>query len=112
MPIRLSDLAAQRRDLDVEFDGEVVKVVYQPGKMTMQMQQRANQAMQMPAEEGNRELAQILSDLVIAWDVLEDEGKALPVNPETVSMMPLRFVTVLTRAIFADISPNARTASS
>lgn len=112
MPIRLSELAAQRRELDVQFDGDVVKVVYLPGKMTMQMQQRANDAMQMPADQGNRELAQILSDLVVEWDVLEDEGKALPVTPDTISLLPLRFVTLLTKSLFADISPNAKTASS
>ena len=112
MPIRLSDLAAQRREIEVPFDEETVTVTYLPGKMTMQMQQRANQAMTMPADSGNRELAEILCELVVGWDVLGDDGLALAVTPETMSLLPLRFVTVLTKALFADINPNAKSASS
>lgn len=112
MPIKLSELATKSRKLSVGFDDETIEVTYLPGRMTMDMQTRVQEAMAKPAGEANSDLAEILSVLVSGWDVLDDKGEPLPVTVDLVHQMPLRFVTALTRSLFDDINPNAKTASS
>jgi hypothetical protein len=41
MPIRISELRKETRPVDIEWDGETVRVEYRPGAVTAQMQMAA-----------------------------------------------------------------------
>lgn len=112
MPIRLSELAAKSRTIEVDFEGESIRVTYTPAKLTMATQARIQEAMKLPADQSNGELAAVLTDAVTGWDVLGDDGAQLPVTGETVRALPLRFVGALALALFNDMGPNARPARS
>lgn len=103
MPITLSDLVSKTRQIVVKYDGEDVAITYAPGKLT---------PASVNAQEGRQNLEIVLAETLLAWDVLDEKGKPLPVTQETLSAMPTRFLWALIDGVNEDIRPNGRRAAS
>lgn len=103
MGIRASHMRDKVRTVEVEWEDETLEVGIRPGRYTGALMERIQEA----TREGERAEAsgdmdaaraavQIVADTtaeVIAWwDVLDDEGNRLPVDADTLNMLPLTFV--------------------
>lgn len=119
MPLRMADLAKAERTVTLEYDGESVTVVYRPARLTAMMRLRlmagptlnvadvetATPAEWVPAlEEWYDETA----GLLVAWDVLDEKGKALKPTAQLLADLPQDFVGAVLRAIFDDAQVNPR----
>lgn len=141
MAIKLHQLTKERKTLKVEYEGEEVEIEYRPGAITPQMQsvasrlqliskkqkvREADKAKGIIADvsdddemESATEMAALMSDfsdiivaLIARWDIVDDDGKQLPVNHKMVMAMPLTFLTTVFSATMEDMRPNARSAGN
>lgn len=99
MPIRLADLRKETRPITFEFAGEPVTVSYSPGAFTPELEDEANLA---EANHQLRAMAQMLSKILVAWDVMGDDGQALPVTLELLRAMPAQFLAAILKGIMDD----------
>ena len=104
MGVKLSQIGKKQREALVEYDDEIIAIVYRPGKFTPRVEAKLNEAQ----EQGkvSQRVAQVLSEALISWDVLDDDGKPLTPNVDLMMDLPLSFLTAITSAIGEDLRPN------
>lgn len=110
MPIKLHEIQAETRSIDVEYLGHDLRIDYRPGMVTPEYESRLNAAMQ--ANRPSAGLAEELARIVSGWDVLDEDDKPLPVNGENMAIMPMGLLRVIVEGIAADLAPNASSAGS
>jgi len=103
MPIKLSQVGARRKSASVEYDGETVDFVYKPSAFTPRVEARLNEA--QVESTVSQEVAQVLSEVLVSWDVLGDDGKPLNPDIDLLMEMPLDFLTSITQALGDDMRP-------
>ena len=100
MPIRLSELAAQTRQIEIAFGGETARVVYRPNAVTPEFVARVGKGLP---------LLDAVCALVESWDVLGDDGAPLEINAVNVANVPMPFLQAVFNTIYLDAaSPKAR----
>lgn len=112
MPIELSDLLNNERWVEVEIEGDILKVAYRPGatgisrqaEIAKQMRQFGKQE-DADEEEIVKHSNKVFCEIVCDWDFTED-GETLPVTPEIVGRLPTRYINLITDAIAQDIIGN------
>ena len=108
MPIRLSQVGKQQKTATVAYDGETVDIVYRPGAFTPRVEARINEAQKDSTV--SQELAQILSEVIISWDVLDDDGQPLPPTIDLLMDLPLAFLSAVSVGIGEDMRPEGQSA--
>lgn len=89
MAMTLSKVKAKEAEASVLWDGETVDLGYKPGEVTPSLLE----AVQTAAQAGDLEVIGTLLEPVLAWwDVLDDDGKRLPTDRDTIKIMPLGFL--------------------
>ena len=124
MAIKLADLTRETKAATFDYDGETCTVEYRPAAFTAKMQISV-MGMSLLGKEGGddaekaRHILETLGDytealtqLIAAWDILDDEGKALPVTVEIMQALPLQFVYAMFNAVMKSNNPNAKSAKS
>lgn len=112
MPIRLSDLRANKRTVAVEYDGETLNVEYRPQAVNPEYQDWLKNLGQREAKTSEAELWEKILAVVSGWDLLDDDGQPLPVSREFIAMLPTDLLMAITWAIQEDAGPNRRSAGS
>ncbi|GEM_PF-2187252 len=106
MSISFRDLLLDERTIEVElkqpgYEGEVVRITYRPSAYT------PTHEVKVAELERNRQpisaLAESLCGILVSWDVLDDKGKQLEVNRETIYNMPFWFLASISEAISEDL---------
>ena len=96
MGINLSQIAAQRKTTEVDFDGVQLSVVHNPSALTPEFEAFINKA-QEEGEPDTSYLCQLLCKLLISWDLVDDTGTILgpervgeivPIEPDTLKKVP------------------------
>jgi hypothetical protein len=110
MPIRLSDLSADRRTVKVPFGDDTLTLVCKPSALN---------AIQEARELEDRAVGRVvmsqarsLAELIISWDLLDDDGKPLPVSEEVLGGLGLDVSNKLYNAVLDDLLPNRRRPTS
>lgn len=99
MPIKLSDLAAQTRQIDVAFGGETAQVVYRPNAVTPEFVARVGKGLP---------LLDAVCALVESWDVLAYDGAPVEVSAANLANVPMQFLQAVFNTIYLDAaSPKA-----
>jgi hypothetical protein len=108
MPLSFAQIQADVRTINVSYFEHNFSVTYRPSENTP----RKNSAAQELEEGGDTNKATIdtLCRVMIAWDVLGDDGKPLPITAETLGDMPYAILTSIVQAIGADGSPKPASA--
>jgi hypothetical protein len=107
MPIDLSDVRKRVKVLEVDLDGDKLRLEYYPGESTP-----ATYADLLAKEEEAQPheaavfLRNAICRLVAKWDLLSEPGKPLPLKPEALVVVPVRYLVAIWRAIDADLAPN------
>lgn len=109
MPIRLSALTADRRTVKVPFGDDTLSLVYKPSAINAVQEARELEE----REKGRHLLAQArsLSEIILSWDLVDDDAKPLPVSEDAIATFGLDVVSKITRSILDDLLPNRTTAS-
>jgi len=89
MPILLSDLKNRTKKIVVEYQGDSLDVQYFINAVT-------------PAFLSERLVIDQVKAVVAEWDVLDDEGKPIPVE-DCVNSLPIEFLRSIVDAIVTDV---------
>ena len=123
MPVRLSNLVKERRELAVPLadSNDVINIVYRPHALTPADEARLSS---LTGEESYREMLSQFEDLLVSWDVLgalvdKDTGKVLvpedvevPIKQELLQHLPTDLMGIVFGAIREDMRPKQRKGSS
>lgn len=105
--MKLSTLAGKEQELDIRVgDGpeDVVHVVYQPGNLTLEF---ADKIRELQAEGFDMEIAlELLTRTLVSWDLENEDGSPLGVEPEAIKKIPIAFLGQLMGAMEAEARPN------
>jgi hypothetical protein len=101
MPITLTALRNDRRETAVEYEGESAQIVYRPSAYTPETEDGLRGAVESgrPA----RGLATVLSQVLLEWEVVDDDGNLLPVTLELMMQMPNAFLVAISNAVSKDM---------
>lgn len=103
--MKLSDLRANVRRLDVDYFGSTVSITYRPGELTPETEDALREA-----REQNRTtdaLIELMVRALVGWDVTDDDGEPLPIAAETLRPFPTALLLHIMAAIQDDMVPNA-----
>lgn len=99
MPLKLHKIRRAKttdtRTATVEFAGESMEVEFRPSAMspsTMQAVQDEDTGKRIVA------VATYLDEVLSKWDVLDDDGAALPIDRDTMLGLPLDFLMAIVSA--------------
>lgn len=109
MPLTLKQLRAKSTSVEVEVLGETVHLGFAPGRYTSDVDERMADffdsvdpdATRLTADQ-NAVLLDFLLAILVDWDVLDDDGKPIPIDAENLRLIPpmvrLEFVAALGKA--------------
>lgn len=103
----LSKLGA-RRTVSVTYDGETIEVTFKPAVVNADWQERI-QGLEKNDQTGYLKL---LAEVLVAWDVLDDEGQPLPPTAELMRQFPTDLLYEVAWTIFESLAPNGRAAGT
>lgn len=130
MPIRLADIYKDSKTVTFEYDNEKVTVEYRHKKLTPvnrvalmagseffherkpaakpskgRKGQDTGQDNGLPwrdVMDGNERYYGLLAEILVGWDVLDEEGQPLPVTVEWLEMLPQDFLSEMIAALITD----------
>lgn len=100
MPLRLSELAAERREITIPWGEQSLVLTYRPGQVTPAMIDEADR------RTGSDGIIWALVQWVSAWDLLGDDDKPLVITLEALADLPSKFIMTIFGAIVRDSRPN------
>lgn len=101
MALRLKDLQNNRKECNVVLDdGASMKVTYNPNKISTTNLNLAG--------EGLSALCCSLADIIVAWDLYDEEDKPMPVTEDNLKLLNLIIVNKIFEAILTDAFPKAK----
>jgi hypothetical protein len=125
MPIRLADIYKDTKTVTFTYDGQDVTVEYRHKKLTpvnrvalmagssffMDRKPSAEDEEEAGATwqevmAGNDRFYGLLTEMIVAWDVLGNDGKPLPVTVEWLGQLPQDFLSALLKTMFDDGRPD------
>lgn len=108
MTVKFSELAKGVRSVVAEWEGESVKVQYRPGANSAAFAIALQEAMEGSASGGTRAIVDSLANMMIGWDVVDDDGKPMPISADDLLAYPVGFLSAILNAIAEDQAPNGR----
>lgn len=108
MPISLAQLKGNIRTINVTYFSDNLAVTYRPSELTPQNQS----AIQDRIDEGEAKniLVETLCQVMITWDVMDEDDKMLPITPETLANAPGPLLLAISEAIGEDARPKPKSA--
>lgn len=95
MPIDMHALTKDRREVEFEFAGMSMPIVYKPSVMT------GRYAQNMLDGDGIDFLAEKIAEVIADWDLV-DNGKKVPVTAEAIANLPTAMVAKMFQKILED----------
>jgi hypothetical protein len=109
MAIRLSDLTKETRKVSVDVGAsEPLEIEYRTRAYTAELEDNITGAQERPATA----LAQMLKKLIVAWNLVDDDGKPYPLDDAHLSKLPVQVMIAIFQAIADDMRPNPQTAGN
>lgn len=111
MGIRLSDVKNNSRDVVVPLGEYEVNVKYRPQAMTA-VEEDVFQKM-LTDESYTDACVQLVLDVVVQWDVLDDDDTPLPITDEICrKTLPIKFLREVVKVVMGDMYPKEENVSS
>lgn len=101
MALKIKDLQKGRKECVVNFDdGASMKVAYNPNKIsTINLN---------AAGEGLNSLCDSLAEILVSWDLYDEDDVLMPVTVENLKSLNLMIVNKIFEAVLTDAFPKAR----
>lgn len=109
-PISVSHLSQDRRTITVPVNDESLTITYRPGGLTPEVEDQLREL--TDTQRGGATLVTFLLSCLVDWDLLDEEGRPLPISHKTLSRLPTLFLAQLVGAISQDMRPNLMSAGS
>lgn len=109
MPISLSRMQSNTQTISIPYFEDTVSITYKPSEMTPVVEAQIREASNAGDE---KVMLEVLSRLVVSWDVLDEKEKPIPVTAKTMATMPSAFLTAIFTGIRDDMVPKAKTGRS
>ena len=102
MTVTLQDLKEDARSVEVDVKGEKLTITYRPSSYTPVTEREFRDALQssLPANAMTGLLAGIMEE----WDLLDENGHALPIDRESMDCLPTWFIGVVANTIMEDMN--------
>lgn len=98
--MRFSDLVQDERSFEMSVLNEPVEIVYRPSAYTPVVEDQV-QTLMDSRRPGNG-LAKMLSNVLIRWDILDDDGNEIEPTFDNLRQLPVPFLTDVVNAIGND----------
>lgn len=99
---KASSLINERCSLSFAYHGEQVALVYRPYSQALQDTALAGTG----GEWTQDSLAPFLAQILLEWDLLEDDGSPYALTVEKLRVLPLLFLAAVASAIGEDMRPH------
>lgn len=106
MPISQANLKNNKRTVTGEYYGETFTVTYKPSEYTLAVQSGIDNP--DTDETSNEKLINLLTNMLTAWDVLDEKGDPLPITPEILADLPVALLGAIQMCCREDMTPKAR----
>ena len=107
MPIRLSNLVKDIRTCQVVFGEEQANLTYRPSAYTPLLEDELQETMQ-ENRPGNA-LAEMLANVLLSWEVLDDDGEEIRPTAEHLAKFPVGFLAEVVKTISEDLGAGEET---
>lgn len=108
--LTLSQLKNDKADCDMEYAGETVQITYRPGRFTPAFVAEMTEWQKKAGETDAQFLVKVLLDLMLGWDVTEEEGgPVMAITAESLSQFPFSFLSALLQALLSDAAMGKQT---
>lgn len=104
-----SALSKKTRTIEVEYEGERVRVTYYPARITPRWEQEFNEALK--DEWKSRAVVEGLASVLADWDLV-DNGEPFPPTEENLVQLPMDFLVAVFTRIMEDQRPNPKSGGS
>ncbi len=96
------DTVLKTKRVRIPFGEEVLEVEYRPDAVTPRMVIQVDDA-QKPAAQ-MRAVVEALNRILVAWDLIGEDGERYPITKEALLDLPLSFLAQVFRAVTEDMS--------
>lgn len=107
--MNLATLKSRTRPLEVECEGETLKLEYAPGRFTGELVDKVVSAADDVAKA--RLIANACAAVIDSWD-LTDGKKAVAATEDTLLQLPMVLLVEIFKAINEDNDPNRKTSAA
>ena len=103
--MKLSQVLSETKTVSIELSGETLIITFRPGGVTPASLARATAAFESNLDEHHAQIAaidlmvQFLGDVLVAWNLTDDDGTTLPTNRETLELLPIEALARVFSAI-------------
>ena len=103
--MKLSQVLGSTRTVSITLGDEALEVTYRPGAVTPASLARATAALDGATDERSSQLAaidlmvQFLGDVLVSWNLTDEDGTELPTNRETLQLLPIEALARVFAAI-------------
>ncbi|MGI6376429.1 MAG: hypothetical protein GX601_06710 [Anaerolineales bacterium] len=104
--MRLSDLGRERT-ISVQYEGAAIAVTFSPKAANAEWLEQ----MASDADERSKSFVELLADVLVHWDVEDDDGQPLPPTAQILRQVPFDLLNLLGEQILESLAPkkaNAR----
>lgn len=91
--MKLTELKAKTRQLVIPFESDSLTISYRPAAITLKIAY-------------SDDIAQVLNQVLVGWNLEDDEGRPYPTTVEALKNLPIEFLARVIRAILEDAAPN------
>lgn len=102
MAVNLADKRTESKVITVMWGDDPVEVSYFPNAVTPNLLDEVEAAAK---QDDLSVIGTLLEPVLDWWDVLDDKGKRIPTDKATISGLPLRWLTLVQKALEDDQRP-------
>lgn len=101
MPLSLNALAKDVADLTVRIGEDTVELTFHPNAVTPEVEAEMVAISKTAADGQGMELARLLEEILVAWDIVEDEADTdpIPCTVEGIARVPIAVLGEIAKAI-------------
>lgn len=103
---KFSSLVQKTVPLAIQFGGETLNVVFNPTVYTPAFEDLVNTT---GKQVGHDQMTEMASELLVSWDLTNDEGTAIPTTTEALRQLPIHLLAAVLKPIVATFAPDPKT---
>lgn len=102
MAMQVKKLKGDLRSTTIHYLDDSATITYRPGELTPVVENEMREA----GEDGDATfLAELLSRIVVQWDLEGEDGESYPITPDDLSVLPSAFLLAVLTGVREDMTP-------
>ena len=104
--VTLSQLRDRSRTVHIHIGPDTVKCEVYPGRLTNEVMDRYREAQEEPRDYD--EMAAAFAEVVVSWDILDDDEKPLPIDGDTFRQISVVILNHIWAELTEAVTPKSR----